>query len=80
MPTHPLCACLNHVLEQAIKNIQKALEAGCYEQVRIESKHAKYVSNLLNDYLLYQGTERFDDSMLNEYLEKVRPDFSRIIK
>lgn len=53
MPPHPLNACLNHILEQALRNIVLANSSADFSQIRIATDHAQYVANILNDYLLY---------------------------
>ena len=72
MPPHPTDACYCHVVAAGVRNIQRLAAAGDLEGLSIEVAHTRFVVELLDSFLLYHGTPRFDESMHRRYWDEVR--------
>jgi len=75
MPPHPPCAFLNHVMEASLENAKLALAEQDLEQVALDFSHARCLSEILNSYLLYRDTERFDQELTDRYFSETRPRY-----
>ena len=67
MPVHPFEACLNHVIGAGLKNIQRLNDEGRSQDVRVEVEHLIEVQHILNQAILYGGTERYDEAEFERY-------------
>ena len=75
MPPQTIDACLNDVVLVGVKNIQDAAVNSNFDLVRIESEHIEFVSSIIRNYLLYEHFDGWDNRVLNEYCNVVRPNY-----
>lgn len=76
MPPHPVDVCYCHIIGAGVRNIQRLAAASDPAGVAVEADHLAFVSDLLDAYLLYQGTPQFDESLHTRYWQKVRPAYA----
>ncbi|MBN9524009.1 hypothetical protein J0H58_36780 [bacterium] len=75
MPPHPTDACYASIVAAGARNVQRLAAAGDLAGVAVEAEHLAFVAGLLDAYLLYRGTPRFDESLHGRYWREVRATY-----